>query len=555
MRRTTPVHARSAALALLFGLAGIPACAARQPVIKFLKREDLSALGLRIRVPYESRQVPLPPPTVYTYTFRRGTETRRESLYDPDELWRRSQQCGEWVDRYDNTMILATITAPRPTGFRRKHASREEFDNRQEAVAKAHRVWDADSIAAWAAAFTGAGGASAERAPRHALRLKELLRIRITGQAPGEFAYAFRLNRAAAGQGRGVPTWFFVLFRLNPQADFEKSREAIEKKFLDSVSAIVPPRHPEQGPSARFQTPLLKRPDKSPEFLESCRQVVASIRGLPDWWYVETENYIVLSNMGARHRVFVRDLQEELEILRRAYEELLPARTPVSAVSTVRVFATPAEYSRHVGKEYEWTDGIWMPSKRELVIRPATWGSNRQQRKRTLSITYHEAFHQYAHYALGRIPISRWFDEGHAELFEAAEIRNDRVELREDDRQARRVQALIRAKKADLARLLRLSPGDFYSFDNEARKANYALAWALVYFLRKDGGGHGAPYAGILDHYVDALCRSRDAAKATTRAFEDVDMNALHRDFEDFWTSGNRRSAARRRHLFRTRPR
>jgi len=542
---------KACVLACLFAACSPGALAARRPVLKFLKSKELPAIGLKIKVLYSAQEVPLPPPGVHTYSVTREGKTERFSMYDPNELWRHGQQCGKWVDRDSNTMTLAAMTQPPVAGFRRKHVRREDFDARQAEAKAAHRGWTEQSITAWVAAFSGSTTATSERIKRKPHKMKQLLRVHSAGDTPHELAYVFELNRGAAGRGHELPTWFFVRFHLSPQGDLVKAEQAITQKFLASVTAIVPSLHHSNGPSKKFQTPLRRRKDKSPEFQESCRQVVASIRGLPDWWYVETENYIILSNMSTRHRIFVRDLQEDLEMLRTAYEKFLPPRKPVSAVSTVRVFATPEEYTRHVGKNYEWTGGIWMPDKRELAIRPITWGSNRDQRKQTLRVVYHEAFHQYLHYAMDLTKTSAWYNEGHAELFETVTVRNNQLRLPENDEQARQVQALIKSGGVDLQRLLEMSYADFYSPDKQIRRANYTLAWAFTYYLRKEvGRQRSSPFAGLLDNYASVLWETRDASKATGKVFAEIDREALQADFSDFWTSRNRRSAAERFRLF-----
>lgn len=65
--------------------------------------------------------------------------------------------------------------------------------------------------------------------------------------------------------------------------------------------------------------------------------------------HAETENYIFLSNLGLRHKVFVKELQHEMETVYAAYEQLIAPRTPISAVSVVRLFATEMEYLEYVG--------------------------------------------------------------------------------------------------------------------------------------------------------------------------------------------------------------
>jgi hypothetical protein len=102
-----------------------------------------------------------------------------------------------------------------------------------------------------------------------------------------------------------------------------------------------------------------------------------------------------------------------------------------------------------------------------------------------------------------------------------------------------------------LPRLLGLSYQDFYDPDDEKRADNYALAWGLVYYLRKyapEDPMRG--YGTILDRYVDLLWETRDPKAATEQAFEGVDMAEFREDFCEFWDSSNRRGKAKRNRLF-----
>jgi hypothetical protein len=86
---------------------------------------------------------------------------------------------------------------------------------------------------------------------------------------------------------------------------------------------------------------------------------------------------------------------------------------------------------------------------------------------------------------------------------------------------------------------------------DKARKANYALAWGLTYYLRKGIlPERNSPYAHILDRFCEELWKTKDPKGATAAAFEGISTSELSDDLARFWSSRNKRSAAGRKKLF-----
>jgi hypothetical protein len=178
--------------------------------------------------------------------------------------------------------------------------------------------------------------------------------------------------------------------------------------------------------------------------------------------------------------------------------------------------------------------------RRELVI--LSQGKDKEQ---TLRIIQHEGFHQYLFYATGMSENAMWFNEGHACLFEAAEVDGrGHVELPENSRVGHLLDNLDAVTRL-LPKLLHAGRDDFYKGTDQQRSLNYTAAWGLVYFLRK-----GAPaerltaYSAILDTYLKTLAATRDSEAATTAAFEGVDLRKFQEAFGSFWKKS--RGVARR---------
>lgn len=553
---TCPWSRRSSAALVLWTLIALlwpsSVVAVRKPDFRLLKATELPAIGLKVNVMPQVREAPLPPPSVFTYTFTEGARSWKSDMYAPYDLWLQSQLANRWIDDHSNTLIIATISLPLPKGGSTPHVPREDYEKQVVELQKQQTPWTTETLSQWVADFVGAESVKAQSIAKRPSNLQDLLAFSIPGQ-PTQLAYAFRLNRAASGQSRAVTTWFLALFDLNPEISRDSAQNTINTDFLAKLtcSKTTPPAT--TGPSKTFQTPpTSKTMPRSSEFVASRNQVANSIKSMKDWWYVETANYIILSNLKTRHRIMVKELQEDVECLRAVFEQFMPPRKEVTAVSVIRVFAEPAEYEAYVPAAFSWSSGIWMSDRKELVIKPADWGGNKEQREAVKHTAYHEAFHQYIFYAFDQLQPMAWFNEGYATFFGGASIGNGKLEVTEDPYRLKCFQERLSEGPLRLDRFLRLPYNEFYDKDKKVLEQNYALAWALVYYLRKGAMlEKPAPYARILDRYGDALWQTRDPEKATDAAFDGIDIAKFEQDFVKFWGSKNKRSSAERNKIFK----
>ncbi len=535
-----PPGPRMAAVLLILLCGARPASSADR--IRFLKSTDLAGLGLRVKLMSPCTAQPLPPPTTFSYTIQSGAETQQAEFYDPAELWIRTQHQGRWTDDDGNTVTLAAMTRPLPRGFPRQHVSHAEYDDAIKALPTP--AWDAATLAAWVGDFTGAANVKPTVLRRPSFQVKALYRFAFDG-APRRLAYAaLPAHRNPDAEQRANP-WVFIQVDLAPDADLPKSLSAVEQDFIGTLTtAVATTRTSARGDSMQADG---HGGNASEAFQRSRASIAQSIGNMRDWWYAETANYILLSNLTTQHRPMVQALQDNIELLRERFAAFVPPADPIDSVSVIRIFATQDEYVRYVGSDFAWTGGLWVPSKKELVIRPTETGSTRDQREQFLRVSYHEAFHQYLFFALGKRPVPAWYNEGMAEMFEQAEIRGKSVALPEHEASVARVTDMIGRHDVPFAALLELSYPGFYDPDATRRADNYALAWALVYYLHR-GAAQERParyhtIPGKLRAAIVAGASERDASRA---AFAEVDMARFQEQFADFWTSRSRRGAARK---------
>ncbi|MDA1045060.1 MAG: hypothetical protein O3C57_07535, partial [Verrucomicrobia bacterium] len=401
--------------------------------IRFTENIDLPGIGLRIRVMTHAREKPLSPPRIFTYQENTGAGNVNTDMFDPRELWLADQHAGEWIDQSDNALTMAVLRYALPGGFAREHVRREEYQARRPQKASSEN-WSLESATAWVKTFTQNDTAQLSAVTLASTKFRDLLRVDCTAASPYAFGYLFRLNNRSMVTSANRPDWYLAMFTLSKTTPRTSAIEEAHRKFLPYITSTTLGTTTSDSPSTRFQNQRFSpdNSEKTQSFLRSRQQVASSIFNMKDWWFVETPNYILLSNLDARYRVMVKQLQSDLEGLRTAYIQLIPPRREIKAVSVVRMFATNSEYVDYVGKDYAWTIGLWMGSRKELVIRPLAEQSTQAEKDRIKRTAYHESFHQYLFYALDQRITAAWFNEGHASLFEQVAISRQGIKLGED---------------------------------------------------------------------------------------------------------------------------
>ena len=110
--------------------------------------------------------------------------------------------------------------------------------------------------------------------------------------------------------------------------------------------------------------------------------------------------------------------------------------------------------------------------------------------------SYHEAFHQYLHFYVGRgTPIPLWFNEGMASYFEQMqETRGAKKKLDHkliDNRQLRMIQQKIITRTAiPLSQLVAAGHEEFHPADDKQKEGlYYTQSFSIIYFFMQGMGG------------------------------------------------------------------
>ena len=213
----------------------------------------------------------------------------------------------------------------------------------------------------------------------------------------------------------------------------------------------------------------------------------------------ETRHYRVWTDVDLE---LARDLCARMDAMYDEYARRfssLGAGVPQAEKSDVRIFALRDDYVRYTRDRLPNTGGIFMPDRKLLAV--FVEGQGRDGVRRTLQ---HEAFHQFAHRAVGpNMPV--WLNEGIAQVFEEAIWSGDGFVLGQvPPRRVRQLNQDVKdGKLIDFRRLLKMSDAEWAATfnDRDAMATQYNQAWAMAHYLLYAPGPDGQPLhrACVLD--------------------------------------------------------
>jgi hypothetical protein len=245
-------------------------------------------------------------------------------------------------------------------------------------------------------------------------------------------------------------------------------------------------------------------------------------RGLVAGWNVivsPRRNYIVMYNtVKSKNHLLAKVIAERIEAIReQVYEKQFPPKKKIEDVCIVRVCGGRAEYHAYGGPG--GSAGYWSSWHEELVFYDAS--PARAPDDDTISVLYHEAFHQYIYYSAGRVSPHSWFNEGHGDYYAGAKYVGGKFLIKPFTWRVGTIKNAIRAGASPvgeggggfdrtkggytpLDRLCAFSQGEYYSYPDVC----YAQGWSLVFFLREivpKNPKWNAKWGKILDIYFATL--------------------------------------------------
>ena len=310
------------------------------------------------------------------------------------------------------------------------------------------------------------------------------------------------------------------------------------------------------------------------EFRKKARSELAK-----EWRAVDTENYLIVHH--SKNEGLINKIAREIEAMRALYSELFPPAGAMDRLSVVRVCRTKEEYHQYGGPPN--TGGYWHPGNEELVFFDYSYtmktldsdekramGGRVLTNDDSLLVLYHEAFHQYIHYAVGEVAPHDWFNEGYGDYFSGAVVSDTTGRVLRVDPSSWRIHLAKDMCEygegfVPLDDILKAERAEFY---HPARiRFFYAGAWSFVFFLKhsKEVAAH-PKWSTILQTYFDTAKESyreeiekvgptpdlqrkmvagfNARKKALARTLEDLDIAQLEKvwrkwvvDMKDPWPS------------------
>ena len=269
---------------------------------------------------------------------------------------------------------------------------------------------------------------------------------------------------------------------------------------------------------------------KAVEWRKQVRSKMAS-----GWKAYDTENYLIVHH--STNMALVKRIARDIEAMRAFYGEQFPPSKPIDAVAIVRICRTMDEYHEYGGSPN--TGGYWHPVNEELVFFDYSYtmktldsdekralGGQKLTDDDSLLVLYHEALHQYMHYAVGEFAPHDWFNEGYGDYFSGAVVGEStgRV-LRVEPSPWRLHLAKDMCEHGEgflaLKDVLHAEHSTFY---NAARMGHYyAAAWSFVHFLKHGKEAAQNPqWSKLLPTYFEAVKaayqkEAKDLAKGDER--------------------------------------
>ncbi len=249
------------------------------------------------------------------------------------------------------------------------------------------------------------------------------------------------------------------------------------------------------------------------EFRKKARAELA--RG---WKALDTENFLIVHH--SKNESLIRRIARDIEAMRLVYLEAFPPTGAMDRLAIVRICRTKEEYHQYGGPP--GSGGYWHPGNEELVFFDYSYTMKTlddDERKRlgrakltdddSLLVLYHEALHQYIHYAVGEFAPHDWFNEGFGDYFSGAVVGESTGRVLRIDPSPWRIHT---AKDMcehgigfiPLADILNAERAQFYH--PQRIRFFYAGAWSFLYFLKnaKEVAAHPL-WSKLLTTYFEAM--------------------------------------------------
>jgi hypothetical protein len=268
-----------------------------------------------------------------------------------------------------------------------------------------------------------------------------------------------------------------------------------------------------------------------------------------DWQLLRSSkgNYLI---EYATSPEYAKKCGEELEQIQALYRQVIPSAKGIPQCR-VKVFDREEDfmyYGQMPGAAAYWSSGqeevvcykfegdkVTLDSNEEFTI-----AEERPAEETTFKILYHEAFHQYMYYMMGkgrRIYVPSWLNEGLGDYFFGGEWTKNRGKFTigvNDWRVKTIVNAVKKNEHVALDKIFRYEQMQYYSNAHLC----YAEGWAINYFFMQSPVAKQKGYPQIPMKMLEALKVGGGGENgwqaATDKAFAGVDLKKMEEEWKAF---------------------
>ena len=226
-----------------------------------------------------------------------------------------------------------------------------------------------------------------------------------------------------------------------------------------------------------------------------------------EWAKTETKNYAIeYENVIPKSTV----LQVGNELERALEQYVLVFKHKPEEKLKVKFLDSPNTYEQEGGKPS--TGGHFSPGTEYLVLKQLPF-------YQLIPTAYHEAFHQYLHFYIGRdVDIPTWFNEGMASYFEMMQETRGTKKLDYkliDNRKLRMIQEKVITRTAiPLEKLVDAPYSEFHDKEASGKESlYYTQSFSVIYFFMQGMGGKP------VFQFADELRKTKDTGKAYEKMF------------------------------------
>jgi hypothetical protein len=269
-----------------------------------------------------------------------------------------------------------------------------------------------------------------------------------------------------------------------------------------------------------------------------------------DGWCVKCVDWGVIQSPSGQYVIeyqtkkeFAQKLAKELDQIYRLYQTAIPS-AKTNQRCRVKLFDCQEDFQYY--GQAPGAAAYWSPAQEEIVAyrfeggkvtldskEEMTVTEERTPEQTTFSILYHECFHQYMFYLMGRdrgVYVPSWLNEGMGDYFFGGRWEKAKFVIGPNEwRLATIVGAVKKGKHVPLEKIIRYTQQDYYANAGLC----YAEGWSINYFFMSEGGKK-AGYHMIPPRMFENLKKSGDWKKATDAAFAGIDVKKMEEEWKAF---------------------